>query len=201
MRRESDALKQVRLKRKLLLGGPITRGGSNRPAVRTVADMPPQMRVVCEHLANGHTAEQGAAAMDISVTTFHYHANAAQKRTGMPDRASLVKWCKRGGQIRWTNAPPAYPSITVRGADGATMVDVMALDAAQQLARRHPEILQRAYVEMRDKRTRDRERAQKASQDAPGSIAGGPEDVRGRAFPSTRPVESAQDSGAGRPIR
>ncbi len=171
------AVRHGRMKKDLLLGGPVECGGVNQPAMRSVADMPPQMRKVCEALVAGHSVERIARTLDIASSTAHMHIQRAVKRTRVKDREHLIAWCKRGGQVRSAIVKSPYPIITARAADGATMVDIQADSAINALVDRHPGKLLAAAGRLRESMARDRERAATASQDALGRIAGGPEDV------------------------
>lgn len=143
-------------------------GGTNRPQIRTVADMSPQMRLVCESLVAGRSVLQISRALDVVETTVRAHISRAVKLVGVEDREHLIRWCKRGGQVRSISIPVPYPVVTARAADGATMVDIQVESALGAIAKRHPGKLLAAAGRLREEQARDRERARTASQDAPG---------------------------------
>jgi DNA-binding CsgD family transcriptional regulator len=190
-------LRYVRLRKALLLGGPVSCGGKNVPSVRTVADLPTQERIVTENMVAGFTTEQCAASMHIVPSSVYAALARARQRVGVDSTKALIRWAKRGGQCRVPGLPDPYPVITVRAADGATMVDVMVYSCLNELAERYPGKLQKAYSDLRDKLARDRERARKSTQDALGSIAGLREDVQVREIPADAQRGEAGGASAG----
>ena len=111
---------------------------------KSVADMPPIMRIICECLVADRYRNQRwptkdiAAKLGIKVRTVQAHICSAMKAIGVESRGALTEWCWRGRYCRPVSSGLALHSISVMGIDGV-MCEVLRDSAIEALKKNYPD--------------------------------------------------------------